>query len=151
MKLTSNRIDLKLFKGESPIKGSFFFFKKGWRNMKTIKIGKRIEINIYPKKKKTKYQSIMKHFPYHDHEYFYAFFESIQAANDCLACMKKYIDKYGFIDLYDAYLLMGLNPSFKDTKRGWINLDGAIVLDGLASSRCAARCSLRLPMHISIE
>lgn len=40
-----------LFKGESPIKGSFFFFKKGWRNMKTIKtikIGKHVKIVRYP-------------------------------------------------------------------------------------------------------
>lgn len=118
--------------------------------MKTIKIGERIEINIYPKEKKSKYQSIMKHFPYHDHEYFYVFFESIQAANDCLSAMKETIDNYGVVSLDDAYCLIGLDSSFENTKLGWTNLDGAIVVERLIS-RCAARCTLRLPMYTPIK
>lgn len=125
--------------------------------MKTIKIGKRIEIRIYPKEKKPKYQKVAKYYPYyqkvikyhpyHDGGYFYMTFDNVQAAKDCLTSMKEIIDDYGVVELADAYELVGLDGTFQDTKRGWTNLDGAIILPMLFSSMC----NLRLPMDIPID
>lgn len=112
--------------------------------MKTIKIGKRIEINIYPKEKRSKYQSISKKHPYCSLKYFYVPFDNEIDAIHTLISMKEIVKNYGVVSLAEVYELVGLHSSFKDTKRGWVNLEDALVLPAEEGH------VLRLRIHIPI-
>ncbi len=88
--------------------------------MKTIKIGKRIEINIYPKE--YKYQKL-------EEDYFYLkHIPDAATAKETLKCMKEIINNYGGVSLADAYDLIGLASTYSDTKYGWCNLDKCLIL-----------------------
>ncbi len=88
--------------------------------MKTIKIGKRIEITIYPKK--SKYQKL-------EEDYFYLKHISDEtAAKETLKCMKEIINNYGVVSVADAYDLIGLASTYSDTKYGWTDLSKYLIL-----------------------
>jgi len=84
------------------------------KNMKTIKIGKRIEIRIYPKK--SKYQKL-------EEDYFYLkHIPDATAAKETLKCMKEIINNYGVVSVADAYNLVGLDSKYPDDMYGWYDL-----------------------------
>lgn len=90
------------------------------KNMKTIKIGKRIEIRIYPKK--SKYQKL-------EEDYFYLkHIPDATAARETLNCMKEIINDCGAVSLADAYDLIGLASTYSDNNYGWTNVDKCLIL-----------------------
>lgn len=82
--------------------------------IKTIKIGKRIEIRIYPKK--SKYQELERNNFYLKH------IPDRKTAKEILKDMKEIINMYGAVSVADAYDLVGLASEYPDDMYGWCDL-----------------------------
>ena len=65
--------------------------------------------------------------------------DSRPEAEDVLARMRIYLDKYGVVSVSDLYDAVGEIPDMMDTKWGWTDLSGAYV------QRCAEGFILRMP------
>ena len=65
-------------------------------------------------------------------------------AEDVLAHMRLYLDRYGVVSVSDLYDAVGEVPEMMDTKWGWTDLSGACV------QRCSDGFILRMPRVESI-